>query len=44
MTEHDDELDTESSRSRQHYIDTGRYLTRAETAEADAEDERAGRR
>jgi hypothetical protein len=26
-------LDTESSASRQHYIDTGRYLTRAETAE-----------
>lgn len=25
------EIDTTSSVSRQHYIDTGRYLTRAET-------------
>jgi hypothetical protein len=29
----DDELDTTSSGSRQHYIETGRYLTRAEVAE-----------
>ncbi len=27
------ELDTSSSVSRQHYIDTGRYLTNAETAD-----------
>lgn len=32
----EDELDTSSSGSRQHYIETGRYLTHAEVAEFQA--------
>jgi hypothetical protein len=37
-------LDTQSSSSRQHYIETGRYLTPAEVTEQQARDDsRAGR-
>ena len=34
VTDADTTEDTASSASRQHYIDTGRYLTHAEAAEA----------
>lgn len=37
LTLHLDRLDRSSSVSRQHYIDTGRYLTHAEVAEAGEE-------
>jgi hypothetical protein len=34
--DHEPGLDTQSSASRQHWIDTGRYLTHEETEEASA--------